>query len=94
MKIMHIASFQGNCGDILSHSGFYNLLKKILPNENIDVTQIEMRDFYRNSQLRKFDNTFLNEVNTYDLLVIGGGASSMYSMIPKVAQPWIWDLTL
>ncbi len=73
MKIMHIASFQGNCGDILSHSGFYNLLKKILPNENIDVTQIEMRDFYRNSQLRKFDSTFLNEVNTYDLLVIGGG---------------------
>ncbi len=72
-KIMHIASFKGNAGDIVNHEGFYKILKDVLI-EEFTVNQIEVREFYRNSLKRKFDNEFLSEINSYDLLILGGGA--------------------
>ncbi|MCM3635945.1 polysaccharide pyruvyl transferase family protein [Paenibacillus camelliae] len=72
MKIYHLASFSGNIGDVANHEAFYvqiqnKLQKKIL------VTEDEMRDYYKNVQIKKFDKEFVEKVNNHDLLVIGGG---------------------
>ena len=72
MKILHIASFDGNIGDRANHSGFYNNLEKyITPKPKISA--IEIRDFYNSRNLRKFDLEFASLANKFDLLVIGGG---------------------
>ncbi len=36
MKILHIASFQGNIGDNASHIGFYNILDSIVKNYKVE----------------------------------------------------------
>ena len=46
MKILHLASFNGNVGDNASHMGLYNFLNDINPDCNFD--QIEIRKFYKN----------------------------------------------
>ena len=72
MKALHLASFNGNIGDIANHIGFWNLFKKYVDN-TVNVTPLEMREFYQSWNLRKFDSESVSEVNRYDLLVIGGG---------------------
>ena len=71
MRIVHIASFAGNIGDIINHLGFYNAMNI---NEQ-DVNKIEIRKFYRNQgkNRRVFDKKLADEINQYDLLVLGGG---------------------
>lgn len=72
MKVAHLASFRGNIGDIINHAGFYSgVLYPAFP--RAQITQIEIRDFYRNAGRRVFDARFADEINTHDLLVIGGG---------------------
>lgn len=71
MKVLHLASFKGNTGDVINHMGFYDFMKDI--GQDWVVTQMEMRQFYKNRNERQFDQSFVDEVNTYDLLVIGGG---------------------
>ena len=73
MKILHVASFDGNIGDRANHAGFYRFFKKYIT-ANFDVTQLEIRNFYKAWNLRKFDMAFAEEANKYDLLVFGGGA--------------------
>ncbi|MFW5795059.1 MAG: polysaccharide pyruvyl transferase family protein [Bacillota bacterium] len=72
MKVLHLASFNGNIGDNANHNGFYHLFKKHIT-ENVEFDQLEMRKFYFSWDDRKFDESFVKEVNQYDLLVIGGG---------------------
>lgn len=72
IKALHLASFNGNVGDIANHVGFWNLFKKYIT-YNVDVTYLEIREFYKSWGLRRFDEEFVNTVNGYDLLVIGGG---------------------
>ena len=72
MRIMHIASFAGNLGDIINHNGFYDGLKKYITND-IEIDQIEIRKFYNNSNQQKFDIDLVHTINGYDALVIGGG---------------------
>lgn len=73
MKVIHIASFKGNAGDIFNHNGFYELLSDVFDRKDVD--KIEIRDFYFSSkQQRKFDKEFAEVVNTYDLCVLGGGS--------------------
>ena len=73
MKVIHIASFKGNAGDIFNHNGFYSLLNDIF--DIIEVTKIEIRDFYFSAKERKrFDREFAETVNEYDLCVLGGGS--------------------
>lgn len=71
-KILHIASFKGNVGDIINHKGFYNILREVIG--DFTVNQVELRNFYRSANPRfYFDEHYADFVNTYDLLVIGGG---------------------
>ena len=71
MKIIHIASFAGNLGDIINHLSFYSSMCIDAKN----VKKIEIRKFYRNQgkNRRLFDKEFADEINQYDLLVLGGG---------------------
>ena len=70
VKILHLASFSGNIGDTANHSGFYMKLASIFKTK---ITQLEIRKFYLNRSEAKFDNTFIDLVNNFDLLVLGGG---------------------
>lgn len=71
LRVLHVASFRGNIGDHANHQAFYTYFTKHIPAE---FTQIEMRKFYRNRNELKFDSEFVKTVNSYDLLVLGGGA--------------------
>lgn len=74
MKILHVASFVGNIGDNASHMGFYRILDSFF--HNYSVEKHEIRKYYKNynhSDKRYFDGEFVRYVNTFDLLVIGGG---------------------
>lgn len=74
MRAIHIASFGGNIGDILNHNGFYKTIGKDIGLDQ--VTQIEIRRFYKNalpSEKLSFSDDLLNEINTYDILILGGG---------------------
>lgn len=74
MKILQIASFDGNIGDIANHNGFRNsLIKKMGSIENIQFTNLEMRKFYKNWNDLSFDENFVNYANEFDLVVFGGG---------------------
>lgn len=70
LKVLHLASFLGNIGDHANHQGFYSLFLKKIPAE---VTQLEIRKFYNNRNEMKFDDSFVRMVNSYDLLILGGG---------------------
>lgn len=70
MKILHIASFKGNVGDVVNHNGFYDACNI---DEN-DVTQLEMRRFYRNVNDLHFDDDLVKYINSFDRLILGGGA--------------------
>lgn len=72
MKILHIASFQGNIGDIQNHKCFYAALRGALGADFV-VEKIEIREFYFNVRLRRFDIAFAEYINNFDLLVLGGG---------------------
>lgn len=73
IKIIHIASFKGNVGDIFNHAGFYQLLDKIF-DKKYTVEKVELRDFYYTAKNKKFfDKVFANYINTFDICVLGGG---------------------
>lgn len=72
MKIIHIASFAGNSGDIINHEGFYKGFRKHVDCDAI-FDSIEIRKFYKNCNEMKFDIDFVNLINTYDLMILGGG---------------------
>lgn len=74
MRVLHLASFGGNFGDVLNHHGFYNTVGKALDFQSIK--QIEVRRFYRNASEEErlfFNDEFVKEINSYDLFVLGGG---------------------
>lgn len=70
IRIFHIASFFGNIGDYANHQGFYNKFNFCA---QADFSQLEIRKFYKNRAEIKFDDKFIELVNSYDLLVLGGG---------------------
>lgn len=72
MKALHIASFNGNVGDMINHIGFWNSFKKYIT-PSVDVTQLEIRFFYKSWRLREFDEEFVDYANTFDFVVFGGG---------------------
>ena len=69
MRCIHIASFDGNIGDVLSHEGTYNMFRKYVK-KKIKFTEFEIRDIY--NKKKKFDQNFENYVNTFDFLMIEG----------------------
>jgi len=70
IRTLHLASFDGNVGDNANHAAFYANLNNHA-GLDFDIDQIEIREFYWNQ--RKFDITFVDLANSYDLLIIGGG---------------------
>jgi len=70
LKVLHLASFNGNIGDNANHYGFYKYLNKI-NTYNFNIEELEIREFFWKK--RFFDDNFIKLVNTYDLLIIGGG---------------------
>lgn len=74
MKILHVASFIGNIGDNASHMGLYKILNKYFI--NYEIEKVEIRKFYKNykhSDKMFFDKEFIEYVNNFDLMIIGGG---------------------
>lgn len=72
MKILHLASFNGNIGDNANHNGFRKNFQNLI-SKDIEWKNLEIRNFYKSWNKMKFDEEFIKMVNTYDLLVIGGG---------------------
>lgn len=72
MKILHIASFNGNIGDNANHSGFRKFIGDIL-GTTIEWEMLEIRNFYKSWGIQKFDDNFVKHANLFDLVVIGGG---------------------
>lgn len=70
IKVLHLASFDGNIGDNANHNGFYKNLRRN-KNFNFCFDKLEIREFYWKK--RCFDRSFISLVNEYDLLVVGGG---------------------
>lgn len=70
MRILHLASFSGNIGDLANHQGFRKMFAEIIDN-TAEWTNVEIREFYWKE--RAFDEKFVTEINQYDMFVIGGG---------------------
>lgn len=72
MRILHVASFNGNIGDGANHNGFISELKKYVM-EDLEITQLEIRKFYKNWGECSFDDDFVALANKFDLVIFGGG---------------------
>ncbi len=70
LRVLHLAAFSGNIGDIANHQGFYKQFTKTIP---ATFTSLELRRFYKNRSELAFNEAFVEMVNQYDLLVLGGG---------------------
>lgn len=76
MKILHVASFNGNIGDNANHNGLRNRIAKVTGNSDITYTELEIRKFYQNYKKQdrlEFDENFADLANRHDLVIIGGG---------------------
>jgi polysaccharide pyruvyl transferase WcaK-like protein len=70
MRVLHLASFSGNQGDLINHLGFKNWFSHFL---NIDPVwhEVEIRQIYRKEIT--FKEKVIDVANDFDLVVIGGG---------------------
>ncbi|MDB9696543.1 hypothetical protein OAA80_00940 [Amylibacter sp.] len=75
MRILHVASFNGNIGDVLSHAGLYDFLKAALGVSKDNILRLDLRRFYKNATkgALKFNSDCAENFNNYDLVIIGGG---------------------
>lgn len=71
IKALHLASFSGNIGDFANHQGFYKKMNEA--GLYLDITELEIRKFYKNRAEMSFDESLVDLINTYDLLILGGG---------------------
>ena len=74
-RLLHIASFNGNIGDSLSHRGLYNLLGCDCNLSEDKIDRIEIRRFYQNADrdILKFDGACAEKFNNYRYVILGGG---------------------
>ena len=70
IRVLHLASFHGNIGDVANHAGARALFRECL-DFSFEISELEIREFYWG--LRKFDTSFVELANRFDLLLIGGG---------------------
>lgn len=70
LRVLHLASFAGNIGDLANHAGARRMLDVHL-DFALEYTELEIREFYWGK--RRFDDAFVDYANTFDLLLIGGG---------------------
>ena len=72
MKVIHLGPFNGNLGDVFSYVSFQRAFSEKI-DEKVEFTNVNIREFYKNTLNRKFDKEFTEVINKYDLFVIGGG---------------------
>lgn len=70
LRVLHLASFAGNIGDLANHAGARRMFGEFLGFE-LEFTALEIREFYWKQ--RSFNEEFVEYANTFDLLIIGGG---------------------
>lgn len=92
--MLHVASFSGNVGDNASHQGLGTILDQLLG--TYTLKKLEIRDFYKNAQAsykRSFDQSFVDQCNSVDLVIFGGGGYLDY-WIPGSSTGTTFDITL
>lgn len=72
IKALHVASFDGNVGDIGQIMGFRQQLSNNT-NLEIEYSNLEIREFYKSWGMRQFGEQFVKYANCFDLLIFGGG---------------------
>ena len=70
IRVLQLASFEGNIGDNANHCGARQLLRKNL-NVHLEFTNLEIREFFWGE--RQYDLEFAKYVNSFDLFIFGGG---------------------
>jgi polysaccharide pyruvyl transferase WcaK-like protein len=70
LRVLHLASFAGNIGDLANHAGARLQFQRHLDYE-LSFTELEIREFYWKQ--RSFNDDFVRYANSFDLLLIGGG---------------------
>ena len=71
IRVLQLASFEGNIGDNANISGTRKKLLHNLKDYSLEFTNLEIREFYWKK--RSFDEGFVSYVNEFDLFIIGGG---------------------
>lgn len=82
MKVLHVASFTGNIGDNANHQGLRSVLERIIGDKPY-YENWEIRRCYQNYEAEDrwyFDESFVQEANAADLVVVGGG---------NFFEPWL-----
>ncbi|WP_186392281.1 MULTISPECIES: polysaccharide pyruvyl transferase family protein [unclassified Pannonibacter] len=69
LRVLHLASFAGNIGDLANHAGARHLWRGL--GRSLDITELEIREFYWKQ--RSFDDAFIEWANSFDLFLVGGG---------------------
>lgn len=70
LRVLHLASFAGNIGDLANHAGSRRMFSERL-GFAFEFTELEIREFYWKQ--RSFDEAFIDYANSFDLLIVGGG---------------------
>jgi polysaccharide pyruvyl transferase WcaK-like protein len=70
LRVLHLASFAGNIGDLANHFGARKKMRELF-DFRFDITELEIREFYWKQ--KTFDADFIRYANSFDLLIIGGG---------------------
>ncbi len=73
LRILHIASFIGNIGDNANHSGTRARLIKNFKDFNLQFTELEIRQFYANWNIKQFDTEFIKYANGFPTVFYGIG---------------------
>lgn len=71
LRVLQVASFNGNVGDNANHKGSEFLRSQFIDYE-FQITRKEIRKFYWKEWAFNSED-FVNEANSYDLIMIGGG---------------------
>jgi polysaccharide pyruvyl transferase WcaK-like protein len=69
IRVLRLASFAGNMGDVINHHGSVSFFNKVF-DSNFEFFNLEIRDYFKK---KNFDTSFVKLVNSYDIFVIGGG---------------------
>lgn len=70
VKVLQLASFNGNIGDNANHMGTRFVFARYLPYQ-FEYTPLEIREFFW--EQRQWDEDLIRYINEFDLLMIGGG---------------------
>lgn len=75
MKLLHLASFNGNVGDVLSNHGLQAFLNREYRGR-VDQEKLEIRSFYKNTPADRrlsLDDVLVEASSRFDRILIGGG---------------------